>query len=45
MAVKSKTSLGRVDHKEGKPKTTSIGHGRNSRPERKGKKRYRGQGR
>jgi len=30
---------------ESKPKTTSIGHGVNSRPERRGKKAYRGQGR
>ncbi len=29
---------------EPKPKTTSIGQGRNSRPERRGKKRLRGQG-
>jgi len=29
---------------ESKPKTTSIGHGTNSRPERRGKKRYKGQG-
>jgi hypothetical protein len=29
---------------ESKPKTTSIGHGTMSRPERRGKKRYRGQG-
>jgi hypothetical protein len=29
---------------ESKPKTTSIGHGLNSRPNRRGKKRYRGQG-
>jgi hypothetical protein len=27
-----------------KPKTTSIGNGLNSRPGRKGKKKYRGQG-
>jgi|TARA_R100000479_G_scaffold97243_1_gene48149 hypothetical protein len=27
-----------------RPKTTSIGNGRHSRPERKGKKKYRGQG-
>lgn len=45
MVVKSKTALGRFEHKPGKPKTTSIGHGQRSRPERKGKKRYRGQGR
>ena len=45
MAVKSKTALGRVEHKPGRPKTTSIGNGTNSRPQRKGKKAYRGQGR
>lgn len=43
--MKSKTALGRIDHKEGRPKTTSIGQGRNSRPNRKGKKKQRGQGR
>jgi hypothetical protein len=31
-------------HIEGKPKTTSIGQGQNSRPERRGKKKLRGQG-
>lgn len=45
MAVKSKTALGRIEHKQGRPKTTSIGQGRNSRPKRKGHKRLRGQGR
>jgi hypothetical protein len=30
---------------ESKPKTTSIGHGLHSRPNRRGKKKYRGQGR
>ena len=45
MAVKSKTALGRVEHKSGRPKTTSIGQGLNSRPQRKGKKKLRGQGR
>jgi len=33
-----------VEKIESKPKTTSIGHGLRSRPERRGKKRYRGQG-
>lgn len=45
MVVKSKTALGRLDHKAGKPKTTSIGDGRNSRPRRRGRKPTRGQGR
>ena len=45
MAVKSKTALGRVDHKAGRPKTTSQGFGQHSRPRRRGKKKLRGQGR
>ena len=45
MAVKSKTALGRVDHKVGRPKITSQGYGQNSRPRRRGKKPLRGQGR
>jgi hypothetical protein len=45
MAVKSKTALGRVEHKTGRPKTTSQGMGQHSRPRRKGKKPLRGQGR
>lgn len=45
MAVKSKTSLGRVEHKEGRPKTTSQGYGQHSRPRRRGKKKLVGQGR
>jgi len=45
MAVKSKTALGRIDHKPGRPKTTSQGQGQNSRPRRQGKKAWRGQGR
>jgi hypothetical protein len=45
MAVKSKTALGRVEHKAGRPKTTSIGYGQHSRPRRRGKKPLRGQGR
>tara|TARA_R100000995_G_C3358736_1_gene66380 strand:+ start:265 stop:396 length:132 start_codon:yes stop_codon:yes gene_type:complete len=32
------------NHIFSKPKTTAIGNGRHSRPERKGKKKYRGQG-
>jgi hypothetical protein len=45
MAVKSKTALGRVEHKAGRPKTTSQGMGQHSRPARRGKKKLRGQGR
>jgi hypothetical protein len=45
MAVKSKTALGRVDHKAGRPKTTKQGFGQHSRPRRRGKKALRGQGR
>lgn len=44
MAVKSKTALGRVDHKAGRPKTTSQGYGQHSRPRRRGKKKLVGQG-
>ena len=49
MAVKSKTTLGRVEHKAGKPKQTRQGSslrthlGASSRNGRR--KRYRGQGR
>jgi hypothetical protein len=45
MAVKSKTALGRVEHKAGRPKTTSQGYGQHSRPRRRGKKKLIGQGR
>lgn len=45
MAVKSKTALGRVEHKAGRPKTTSQGMGQHSRPRRRGKKKLVGQGR
>lgn len=45
MAVKSKTGTGRVEHRPGPPKTTSIGQGRSSRPRRRGHKKTRGQGR
>lgn len=45
MAVKSKTALGRVDHKAGRPKTTKQGYGQHSRPHRRGKKKLVGQGR
>jgi hypothetical protein len=44
MAVKSKIGTGRIEHKPGPPKTTSIGQGQHSRPERRGKKKSRGQG-
>ena len=44
MAVKSKTALGRVDHKAGKPKRTRQGQGKHSRP-RGTRKLLRGQGR
>lgn len=44
MAVKSKTALGRVEFKPGKPKKTHQGSGRGSLP-KKGRKKYRGQGR
>ena len=44
MAVKSKTALGRVEHKSGRPKTTAQGYGQHSRPRRRGKKPLRGQG-
>ena len=45
MAVRSKTALGRVEHKAGRPKTTAQGYGQHSRPSRRGKKKLRGQGR
>jgi hypothetical protein len=45
MATKSKTALGRIDHKPGRPKTTSQGMGQHSRPRRRGKKKRIGQGR
>jgi hypothetical protein len=45
MAVKAKVGTGRIDHRSGPPKTTSIGQGQNSRPRRRGRKKSRGQGR
>lgn len=45
MATKSKTALGRVEHKAGRPKTTAQGYGQHSRPRRRGKKKLVGQGR
>lgn len=45
MAAKSKTALGRVEFKGGRPKTTCQGQGLNSRPRRKNnRKKLRGQG-
>jgi len=45
MAVKSKTTLSRVEFEPGPPKTTRQGFGQQSRPRRRGKKPLRGQGR
>jgi len=45
MAVRSKTALGRLDHKPGRPKTTRQEFGQHSRLRRRGKKPLRGQGR
>ena len=44
MAVKSKTALGRVEHKAGKPKKTRQGDGKHSLKNH-GRKLSRGQGR
>jgi hypothetical protein len=44
MAVRSKTGTGRIDHKAGRPKTTSQGQGQHSRPRRRGRKKRHGQG-
>jgi len=44
MAVKSKTALGRVEHKTGRPKKTLQGQGQHSLPNH-GRKKTRGQGR
>jgi len=44
MAVKSKTALGRVEHKPGNPKLTRQGQGKRSKPSH-GRKKLRGQGR
>jgi hypothetical protein len=44
MAVKSKVGAARIEHQPGPPKTTSQGQGKQSRPERKGRKKLRGQG-
>jgi hypothetical protein len=45
MAVKAKAGLSGTIRKEPVPKTTSIGQGARSRPRRRGKKAWRGQGR
>lgn len=47
MAVKTKGGSGALkrEHKAGPPKLTSIGQGQHSRPQRRGKKKTRGQGR
>lgn len=34
MAVRSKTALGKIEHKAAAPKLTSIGQGKRSRPDR-----------
>jgi hypothetical protein len=44
MAVKSKTALGRVDHKPGRPKKSKQGNGQHSKPRGTRKLRH-GQGR
>jgi hypothetical protein len=44
MAVKSKTALGHIDHKSGRPKKTRQGNGQHSKP-RGTRKMLRGQGR
>jgi len=44
MAVKSKTALGRTQHKVGPPKKTRQGQGQHSKPNH-GRKKTRGQGR
>jgi hypothetical protein len=45
MAVKAKAGLSGTIRKDPTPKTTSQGYGRHSRPQRRGKKVSRGQGR
>lgn len=44
MAVRSKTGVACLDHKQGSPKTTAQGQGQRSRPRRRGRKKLRGQG-
>lgn len=44
MAARAKTGSAGTIRKEPVPKTTSIGQGTRSRPERRGRKRLRGQG-
>jgi hypothetical protein len=43
MAVKSKTALGRIEHKSKPPKLTRQGQGKHSKPSH-GRKLLRGQG-
>ena len=43
MAVKSKTALGRIEHKSRPPKKTRQGNGQHSKASH-GRKKYRGQG-
>jgi hypothetical protein len=48
MATKSKTGISglrQLTFKPGPPKSTSIGDGQHSKPRRRGRKKYRGQGR
>jgi len=45
MAVKSKTALGRIEHRPGKPKKTRQGAGQHTKTVKHGRKKYRGQGR
>jgi hypothetical protein len=45
MAVRAKAGLSGTIRKEPVPKTTSIGQGKRSRPQRRGRKKLRGQGR
>jgi hypothetical protein len=44
MAVKSKTALGRIEHKPGRPKKSKQGNGQHSKPRGTRKLRH-GQGR
>lgn len=45
MAVKSKTGVASIEYRPGPLKTTRQGYGQHSRPRRRGKKPYKGQGR
>jgi hypothetical protein len=44
MTVRAKAGASHITHQPGPPKTTSIGQGKRSRPRRKGRKPFRGQG-